>query len=187
MERTPRSDARCASAPAERKQGGIGGGGGGGSSTTTLTQGTSKAFASAAAAAAASTPSAPSEQPPQQPVFCRICLDSDTEGLIAPCQCRGEAEREMRTSIFFPFSLDGVFFFFRSRFFLVFFPRVESQEFDSGAHTLTSDDFFYAINEIHLTGTQQYVHVQCLRKWQSVAGKRDGDGERDLVFSSFLS
>ena len=31
-------------------------------------------------------------------------------------------------------------------------------------------------------GTQQYVHVTCLRKWQSVAGKREGDGECGLGF-----
>ena len=36
------------------------------------------------------------------------------------------------------------------------------------------------------TGTQQYVHVACLRKWQSVAGKRDGDGESESFFFFLL-
>lgn len=61
-------------------------------------------------------PSSSSQQQPlqlqQQPVFCRICLDSDTEGLIAPCQCRGEGKFCLKNKsacasshLFFLFSL----------------------------------------------------------------------------------
>lgn len=135
-------------------------------------------------ASAASSQQQQQQQQPPQIIFCRICLDSDTEGLIAPCQCRGERERgawQWKSSPHAPSLLAHLFSLFLVVSGLSLIRHL--------SHSLT---LLLSTHRRHLpnntkkqkkTGTQQYVHVACLRKWQSVAGKRDGDGEFFFFFS----
>ena len=75
---------RCSSAPASARKVGAE------SSTSSLPRKPKVAAAGRLADPVSFSQQQQQQQPPQQVVFCRICLDSDTEGLIAPCQCRGE-------------------------------------------------------------------------------------------------
>ena len=174
---------RCASAPASAREAGA-------ESSASLPPTPKVAAAGLLAdpAAAASSSSSQQQQPPQ-PVFCRICLDSETEGLIAPCQCRGKGVHEtsprgrvrMRLPIAHLFSLLLVSFSLAC--------PLPGLSLTSLYHATTPLDMPATFNpnktkkrNKQQTGTQQYVHVACLRKWQSVAGKRDGDGEHREFF-----
>ena len=162
---------RCSSAPASARKVGAE------SSTSSLLP---RKVAGGRLAADPASSSQQQQQPqqPQQPVFCRICLDSDTEGLIAPCQCRGEREGVAtgksacalaRSSFFSSSSLVSASL--SPSLSLTFFPSHSTKRaLDTSATSSIQ-------KKNKNTGTQQYVHVACLRKWQSVAGKRDGDGE----------
>ena len=163
---------RCSSAPASARKVGAE------SSTSSLPRKPKVAAAGRLADPVSFSQQQQQQQPPQQVVFCRICLDSDTEGLIAPCQCRGEREGVAtgksacalaRSSFFSSSSLVSASL--SPSLSLTFFPSHSTKRaLDTSATSSIQ-------KKNKNTGTQQYVHVACLRKWQSVAGKRDGDGE----------